>query len=117
MLVDSEKAKEKLAKLAESDDWENPLQLAHLIRNTDLSDCMLPEPERRYSGCACVIEEDGGYVEKWCAVHAETRRRAEAAEAQIAELKKDAERLDWWLLRSNEYNSRLSLDAAKESGK
>jgi hypothetical protein len=36
------------------------------------------------SGCACDIAEDGETIVKWCAVHFEWKRRAEAAEAKNA---------------------------------
>lgn len=45
---------------------------------------------KRVSLCTCEIEEDGGYVVKWCAIHSHVLRRAEAAEAQVAELQNDA---------------------------
>lgn len=45
------------------------------------------------SGCACVLDEDGDTILRWCAVHSAFRERAESAEAQVKVLVEAAQRI------------------------
>ncbi len=47
---------------------------------------MKERPQPAPSGCACEVDEVGGKVLRWCALHNGVKLRAEAAEARVKEL-------------------------------